>query len=68
MLKLNYEILLMNCIYKTNVYKILLYIIIGVIFLNTTYFIIFAFLLVKMVDDYHCFLLVVENFMSFLIF
>lgn len=50
-LKLNYKVLLIDYIYKTNVYKIPLYIIIGVTPLNTTYYIIFTFLSSKTVDD-----------------
>lgn len=52
-LKLNYEALFMDCIYKINMYKIFLQIIIGVISFNTTYYIAFAFLLAKIIDD-HC--------------
>lgn len=50
--KLNYEVLLMKCIYKTNVVKMLLCIITKVTPLNITYCIAFAFLSIEMVDDY----------------
>lgn len=52
MLKLNYKVLLMDCIYKTNVYKIHLCIITGITSLNITYYIIFTFLSTKLMDDY----------------
>ncbi len=51
-LKLNYEVLLMDCTYKTNVYKMPLCIITGVAPLNTTYYVAFAFLSSETVDDY----------------
>ena len=43
MLKFNYKVLFIDCIYKTDVYKILLCIIIGIMPLNTIYYIIFIF-------------------------
>lgn len=46
------KILLIDYIYKTNMFKILLFIIVKVTSLNITYYIIFAFLSAKMVDDY----------------
>lgn len=52
LLKLNYGVLLVDCKYKTTVYKMPLYIIKGVIPLNTTYYVTFAFLSAKIVDDY----------------
>lgn len=45
MLKLNHKVLFMDCAYKTKLLKMLLYIIIGVTLLNTTYYVIFIFLL-----------------------
>ncbi len=51
-LKLNYEVLLMDYIYKTNLYKMPLCIITGVTPLNTNYYIAFDFLSAKTVDDY----------------
>ena len=51
-LKLNYEVLLMDYIYKTNVYKMLLCIITRVTLLNTNYYIAFTFSLAEMVGDY----------------
>ncbi len=42
-LKLNYEVLLIDCTYKTNVYRMPLCIITGVTPLNTTYYVGFAF-------------------------
>lgn len=50
-LKLNYEVLLMDCIYKTNVYRMPLCIITGVTLLNTTYYVSFAFLSIETVED-----------------
>ncbi len=49
-LKFNYEVLLMDCIYKTNVYKMPLCIITGVTPLNTTYYVAFAVLSAETVD------------------
>ncbi len=42
----------MDCTYKTNVYKMPLYIITGVTSLNTTYYVVFSFLSAETVDDY----------------
>ncbi len=53
LLKLNYKVLLMDCIYKTNVYKMPLCIITRVTPLNTTYYVPFVFLSAETVDDYH---------------
>lgn len=50
--KLNYQILLINCIYKTNVYRMPLYIIIRVTPINTTYYVGFAFFTNEKVEDY----------------
>lgn len=43
----------MNYTYKTNIYKMLLYIITKIIFLNITYYITFTFLLLDRVGDYY---------------
>ena len=43
-LKYNYKVLLINIIYKTNKYKLLLIIISGVTLLNTSYYIAFVFI------------------------
>ncbi len=51
-LKLNYKVLLMDCTYKINVYKMRLCIITGVTPLNTSYYVAFAFPSAKTVDDY----------------
>ena len=51
-LKMNYEVLLMDCTYKTNVYRMPLCIITGVTPMNTTYYIGFAFLATERVEDY----------------
>ncbi len=66
MLKFDYKVLLIDCTYKTNVYKMLLYIIIGVMPLNTTYYIIFAFLSSETVDDYCWVLGIVKKLYKFL--
>lgn len=52
MLKLNNEVWLMDCIYKTNIYKMPLCIITRVTPLNNTYYIVFAILSAKMLHDY----------------
>ena len=52
LLKLNYEVLLMNFTYKTNMYKMPLCIITGVTPLNITYYVAFAFLSAEAMDDY----------------
>ncbi len=51
-LKLNYEVLLIDCKYKTNVYKMTLCIITAVTPLNPNYYVIFAILSAETVDDY----------------
>ncbi len=51
MLKLNYEVLLIDCTYKTNVHKTPLCLITGVMPLNTTYYVAFVFLSAETVDD-----------------
>lgn len=45
--KLNYKIFLIDCIYKINIYQILLCIIINFISFNTIYYIKFAFLYIE---------------------
>jgi len=52
MLKRNSEILIMNCIYKINHYKMLLLIIIEVIALNIFFFIEFCFMKVEKTANY----------------
>ncbi len=52
MLKRNSEILIMNCIYKINRYKMLLLIIIEIIALNIFFFIDFCFMTAKKISDY----------------
>lgn len=51
-LKQNYEVLLMDCTYKTNVYCMLLCIISGVTALNTTFYIAFCFLFSESAKGY----------------
>ena len=51
-LRLNYEVLLMDCTYKTNLYRMPLCIISGVTPLNTTYYIAFCFLSSETTEDY----------------
>ena len=51
-LKRNHEVLLMDCTYKTNTYRMPLCIINGVTALNTTFYIGFAFLSHEMLEDY----------------
>lgn len=54
MLKLNYKILSIDYTYKINIYKMSLYIITRITFLNISYYyIIFVFLSVETVDDYY---------------
>ena len=52
MLKSNYEVLLMDCTYKTNKYRLPLLIVCGVTALNTTFYIAFCFLISEHTDDY----------------
>ncbi len=52
MLKRNSEILIMNCIYKINRYKMLLLIIIEIIALNIFFFVNFYFMIAKKTSDY----------------
>ena len=51
-LRLNYEVMLMDCTYKTNTYCMPLCIISGVIALNTTFYIAFCFLSEETTEDY----------------
>ncbi len=48
----NFKILIMNCIYKINKYKMLLLIIIDVTSLNIFYYIVFCFMKDESFDDY----------------
>ena len=48
----NFKILIMNCIYKINKYKILLLIIINITSLNIFYYVIFCFMKDKSFNDY----------------
>lgn len=50
--KLYYEIFFMNCTYKINIYQILSYIIIEVTLMDTIYYIAFAILINKRVENY----------------
>ena len=47
-----YEIILMDCIYKTNRYKMSLLIIIEIIALNTTFYVAFCFMKDENYNDY----------------
>ena len=51
-LKINHEVLLMNCTYKTNKYRLSLLVICGVTTINTTFYVIFCFLSSEYIDDY----------------
>ena len=52
LLRENFEILIMNCIYKINKYKMLLLIIIDVTSLNIFYYVVFCFMKGESFDDY----------------
>jgi len=52
LLRLNMEVLIMNCTYKTNRYKMPLLIIIGIIVLNTTFDVAFCFMKGESYSDY----------------
>ena len=65
-LKLTYEVMLIDCTYKTNVNKMPLCIITKVTPLNITYYVAFAFLSVETVDDYHLVLSAVKKLYEFL--
>lgn len=51
-LKLNYEILTMNCTYKINTYRMFLYIINKITFINITFYVNFYFLFKKLTKNY----------------
>lgn len=53
MLKFNCEVLLMDCICQTYMYKMFLYTITEVTPLNTIYYIVFDFFIVETIDDYY---------------
>jgi len=53
LLRKNLEMLIINCIYKTNKYKILLLIIIEVTYLNISFFIIFCFIKDEIFNNYY---------------
>lgn len=53
MLKFNCEVLLMDYICQTYMYKMFLYTIIKVTPLNTIYYIVFNFFIVETIDDYY---------------
>ncbi len=52
LLRENFEILIMNCIYKINKYKMLLLIIINVTSLNIFYYVIFCFMKDESFNNY----------------
>lgn len=52
-LKLNYKIFFMNFINQTNIYKIFSYIIKQIVLQNIIYYMIFVFILAKMIDYYY---------------
>ncbi len=52
-LKISWDVILIDCIYITNHYHILLYMISGVTGLNTSFFIGFTFISSKIYLDYH---------------
>ena len=62
LLRENHKILLINCIYKINKYKILLLIIIEVISLNIIFYINFCFMKKKLHDDYIWILKILKRF------
>jgi hypothetical protein len=51
-LKINYEVLIMNCIYKINKYKMSLMIIFDQIVLHKTFYVVFCFMTKKNQNDY----------------
>ena len=51
-LKVNYELLIIDAIYKTNKYKLPLFIITGITTLNTLFYIGFAFIPSEYTEDY----------------
>jgi len=52
LLCLNMKILTMNCIYKTNKYKMSLFIIIEIIVLNIIFYVVFCFMKSENYNDY----------------
>jgi len=52
LLRLNMKILIIDCTYKTNKYKMFLLIIIEVIALNTTFYVAFCFMKDESYSDY----------------
>ena len=65
-LKYNYKILLIDATYKTNKYKISLIIISGVMPLNTSYYIAFAFVSKKTYEVYKWLFECVKDFYKYL--
>ena len=51
-LKVNWEVFLLDCIYKTNYYQMPLYVILGVKSLNTSFYIGFIFLFSETYNNY----------------
>ena len=51
-LSVNHEVLLMNCTYKTNKYRLPLLVICGVTAINTTFYVAFCFLSSEYTEDY----------------
>ncbi len=51
-LKSNYEVFIMNCIYKTNRYKIFLLIINDQISLHINFYVVFCFMMIETYSDY----------------
>ena len=51
-LSVNHEVLLMNCIYKTNKYRLPLLVICGVTTINTTFYVTFCFLSSEYTENY----------------
>lgn len=60
-LRLNHEVLIMECTYKTNAYRMHLCIINGVIPLNTTFYVVFCFLSGEKTADYSWLCLALEG-------
>jgi histone-lysine N-methyltransferase SETD2 len=63
LLKNNWKVLLMNCIYKINKYKLSLLVIVDHISLNTTFYVDFAFLTKEMKKNY---IWMLETFQKYL--
>ncbi len=51
-LRFNFEVLIMNCIYKTNKYKMLLMIVFNQIALHKTFYVAFCFMIKEKQNDY----------------